>query len=364
MPIQVEVSVDRQTLDPSRGFRSPDELLEAVANAERHPSAIDERLRPLAAAGSDEHGTYSNPAGGFLVPDSMAPFVLSVQDGGEEDPAVGRTLPIPMSTPVVHIAARVDKNHATSVSGGLCVYRKPDTAEWTASRGEYERIRLEVNDATGLAFGTNDLAMDSFPSFAAVLGASYRHEFAAMFLEERLRGTGVGEMEGILTSPASITVSKESGQSADTLVSENVIKMRARCWGYRRAVWIANHDAIPQLTKLTITIGTAGVQIPAWQPGNDDGTPDTLLGATADLQRISLHARRRRRLVAGQLVAISRRHVQTARGGQLPARALPGTRNHVQVLDAQRGAGWWRSPLTPRRSTTTLSPFVTLAARA
>src|SRR5687768_16038079 len=118
---------DRRTLDPYRGFRSPGDLLEAVREAELHPSAIDERLRPFAVAGSDEAATHSGPTGGFLVPQSMAPFVLNVQEGGEEDPAAGRTLPVPMSTPLVHVAARSDKNHSSSVSGGLLVYRHPET---------------------------------------------------------------------------------------------------------------------------------------------------------------------------------------------------------------------------------------------
>ena len=135
---------------PFRGFRTPGELLEAVREAEIRPSAVDERLRPLAASGSDEHATYAGPTGGFLVPDSMAPFVANVH-GGEEDPAMGRTLPVPMSTPVVHVAARVDKDHSTSVSSGLFVYRRPETTDITRSRMQYERITLDAHEAIGLS---------------------------------------------------------------------------------------------------------------------------------------------------------------------------------------------------------------------
>ena len=55
--MSLEVGVDRRTLDPYRGFRTPGELLEAIREAEMRPNTVDERLRPLAAAGSDEHGT-------------------------------------------------------------------------------------------------------------------------------------------------------------------------------------------------------------------------------------------------------------------------------------------------------------------
>jgi HK97 family phage major capsid protein len=359
----VTLGADRRTLDPFCGFQTPGDLLTAVKDAAIRPHAVDERLRPLAAAGSDEQGTYSDPAGGFLVPDSIAPFVANVQDGGEEDPAIGRTLPVPMSTPVVHVSARVDKTHTTSVSGGLRVYRRPETVDITTSRGEYERITLDAQEAIGLTFATNELVMDSFPSFAAVLGASYRDEFNATFLEERIRGTGVGEMQGILTSPALITVSKEGGQAADTIVGDNVIKMRARCWGYRRAVWIANHDAVSQICRLTITIGTAGAQIPAWRPGNEDGTPDSLLG------RPLIYSESASTLGdVGDLMLVN--WSQYLDGTYQPFQGISSL--HVRYLAHETafkfwvrnaGAGWWRSALTPRRSTTTLSPYVTLAAR-
>jgi len=363
MTTHIELGADRRTLDPFRGFRTPGELLTAVKDAELNLSAVDERLRPLAVAGSDEHAAHSGPTGGFLIPDSMAPFVLDVQSGGEEDPAMGRTLPVPMTTPVVHVGARTDKNHSSSVSGGLLVYRHMETTDITPSRMQFERIRLAAHTATGLTFATSELVTDSFPSFAAVLGAAYRDEFNALFLEERIHGTGVGEFDGILKSPALITVSKEVGQAADTITGENVLKMRARCWGYRRAVWVGNHDCIPQLTKLTIAVGTSGVQIPAWKPGNEDGTPDTLLG------RPLIYSESASTLGdVGDLICAN--WSQYLDGTYQPFQGVSSI--HVRYLNHESafkfwtrnaGACWWRSPLTPRRSTTTLSPFVTLEAR-
>jgi hypothetical protein len=47
-------------------------------------------------------------------------------------------LEVPMDVPVVHVGARVDKDHANSVSGGIRVYRIPeadDILQSYANRG-------------------------------------------------------------------------------------------------------------------------------------------------------------------------------------------------------------------------------------
>jgi len=163
---------------------------------------VDPALRSLwsgpdgirADAGSDESGTYNDPAGGFLVPGSQAPFVLSTPS--EQDPSAGRTLQVPTVTPTVDVAARVDKNHTTSTSGGLVVYRNPETVTITPSRQAYERITLHAYEAVGLTFATNKIVTDSLPEFAALLDVAYRDEFAALFLDERLWGTGLGRVSG------------------------------------------------------------------------------------------------------------------------------------------------------------------------
>jgi HK97 family phage major capsid protein len=357
----VTVGPDRRTLDPGRGFQTPGDFLASVRDAALRSERTDERLRPLAAAGSDEQGEYSDPHGGFLVPPAGAPFVLNVQDGGEEDPAAGRTLPVPMSAPIVQVSARTDKNHSSSVSGGLRVYRLPEAQDGTISRQQFDRITLEAHEAVGLTFASTQLATDSFPSFSALLGASYRDEFNAVFLEERLRGTGTGEFTGILSSPALIVVSKELGQANDTIVGQNIQKMRKRCWGYRRAVWMCNHDAIDQVQRATIDLG-AGI-LPVWTAGDGSGSPDLVLGRPLiPTEACSTVGDR------GDLILVN--WSQYLDGEYQPVTGLSSI--HVRYLANEvayrfwtrnDGAPWWRSALTPRHSNSTLSPFVTLEDR-
>ena len=57
----------------------------------------------------------------------------------------------------------------------------------------------------------------------------------------------VAAVERSRAADCAVSIAKESGQAADTIVSANVIKIAARCWGLNQAVWLANHDCRPQL---------------------------------------------------------------------------------------------------------------------
>jgi HK97 family phage major capsid protein len=78
-----------------------------------------------------------------------------------------------------------------------------------------------------------------------------------------LQGTGAGQPLGVLNDPALVTVTKESGQRAASLVFENVTKMYARlapqCMG--NAVWIASQTTVPQLLTMSLAVGTGGAPI-------------------------------------------------------------------------------------------------------
>jgi HK97 family phage major capsid protein len=234
---QVVVGKNLAEDDPKKGFKTHRDFLAAVMNFGRG-FRMDERLKPLhqkpshdpqAAAGSDEAGVYSDPHGGFLVPEGFSPSLLQLQP--EDDPTAGRTRPFPMATPVVGIPARVDKNHTTSVSGGLTVTRRPETVAATASRTEFEKVTLRATSLFGLSYATEEIMTDSPISFIAILSSGFSQEFAAKSIEEKLNGSGVGEPEGIMNSPAIVSQAKETGQAADTINYETVTNMRSRCWG-------------------------------------------------------------------------------------------------------------------------------------
>lgn len=372
--------------DSRRGFRSHREFLLSVmenSGLKDRADVGDERLRalavadkedkksagelafmlpsgftPQAAAGSDEQGEYANAYGGFATRTTRLAGLLEV--GFEGDPTEGLTQAIPMETNSVEIMARTDKDHTTSVVGGLTMTRKPETVAATASRLQLEMITMKATSLFGLAYASEELLQDSPSSFAAIIDGSYRTQRASHLLNEKLRGGGGSEYLGVLNSPAKVSVSKVTGQAADTINGQNVIEMASRIWG--AFIWLANHDTRPELYKLSIPTGV-GAQL-IFQPARDLGFPDMLLG------RPVFYTEHASTLGdEGDLMGVN--WSQYLEGIYSPLQSAESI--HVRFVNHERafklwernaGAPWWRAPLTPAKSAKTLSPIVTLAARA
>lgn len=394
---RIQLLGDRAERDPRRGFASHrDFLLACMANAGFRAVAdvADERLRPLAvvaaqddpnargevvfllpeaftpgslraAVGSDEQGEYSDRYGGFAVPSTLSTNLLQL--GMEADPSAGRTQPVPMATPLVEIPARTDKDHTTSVSGGLIVTRRAEAVEKDPTRFEMEKVSLRASSLFGLAFATEEILADSPISFAALIAAGFQSEFASHMLDEKIRGKGGNEYLGILNSPALVTIAKEGGQVADTIVAENVIKMRSQCWGYGQAIWIANHDTLPQLVQLAIVAanaaGTAGGLILVYKPSSQEDVPDMLLGRPIFYSEYASTVGD-----VGDIMLVN--WSQFLEGTYQPLQSAESV--HVRFVAHERafkfwlrnaGAPWWKSELTPKKGANKLSPLVTLAAR-
>ncbi len=355
--------------DPKKGFKTPRHLLSAVIDAEGKPFSQmapglpclfrDKNGHSAKAVGSDEHMGINDPFGGFLIPTVLMPGVKMI--GFEGDPTAGLTATMPMNNPTVPFNARVDKDHSSSVSGGLQVSRSVETATKSATRTKFEQITLKVNSLFGVSYATEEILVDSPESFAAIIERGFQDEFGATILNEKLRGTGVGQYEGILVTPSLISVDAEAEQAATTIVYENLINMRARCWGYGKAVWLANHDTLPQLMTIKQDIGTAGTAM--WQMSALPDHPDTLFGRPLFMTEFASTLGAVGDLILANWGEYLEGTYQTLQGAESM---------HVRFLNHERtfkfwtrndARPWWRTALIPAQSTTTLSPFVTIAAR-
>jgi HK97 family phage major capsid protein len=345
--------------DPRGGFKDHREFLSAVMDAGMGRRVDSRLLRFQATQGSDEQQTGSDPYGGFLIPQGIAPGVLTLP--AEEDPITPRQ--IPMEVPSLFINARVDKDHSSSVSGGLVVTRRPETVDGTASRIQFEQIHMIAHELFGLAHASESLLQDSPQSFIAILTAGFQDEFRSNRINERLNGTGAGEFLGIMNSPCLIQVSKESAQSADTILTQNIDKMIARCWRYGQAIWHANHNTRPQLAGLFRLIGTTGGSVVDYfQPGKGPNGSDLLAGRPIYFTEYCKTLGDKGDLVLSQWSE----YLEGTYQGMQQAESI-----HVRFAANERsfkfwlrndGKPWWTSALTPKNGDT-LSPFVTLQAR-
>jgi HK97 family phage major capsid protein len=156
-------------------------------------------------------------------------------------------------------------------------------------------------------------------------------------------------------------VAKEVGQPADTITYRNVLDIRARCWGYSKAVWIANHDTMPQLMLLNQAVGTGG--LPVWQPSAREDHPDMLLGRPLVFSEYA-------KTLGDQGDIGCYNWGEYLEGTLQPMQQEESV--HVRFVNNEhafkfwlRNAGqpWWKSALTPVYSANKLSPFVVLDSR-
>lgn len=364
----IEVREPEFTKDPKKGFATPTEFMSLVIEAGRgqlNSMDFDPRLKYLSAdrfkmaAGSDEGRGNSDPAGGFLVPEAFSPNLLQVNP--EDDFLGARTTKIPMSSPNLKFPARTDKDHTTSVSGGLTVTRKPETISAAASQMTFEQVNLVAHGLYGLSYATEEILTDSPISFAAIIAKGFSEQFTAALIRERIRGLDVGEFGGVLNAGCTVSVNALTGQLTKTIVKENIDAMQSRCWGYGKAIWLANYDTLPQLKSLVQVVGVGGMPV-AYLSTDANGAMSLAGRPIIFTEYCSTLG------TAGDLILGN--WGEYLEGLYQPMQSAESI--HVRFVNHERafkfwtrnaGLPWWRVALTPQNSTNTLSPFVTLATR-
>jgi len=149
---------------------------------------------------------------------------------------------------------------------------------------------------------------------------------------------------------------------AATITYTNVVQMRSQCWGYDKAIWLANHDAYPQLSKLSLPIGIAGTAM--YTPSLREDRPDMLLGRPIIYTEYC-------KTIGTQGDLILANWNEYLEGTYQPMQNAESV--HVRFLNHERcwkfwirnaGQPWWKSAITPAYSSSKLSPFIVLDTRS
>lgn len=356
---------DRGDDDARGGFKSFAHFARDVARASLPGPGASKELSAWAAktAGHMEEG--DDAQGGYMVPSEFKDTLL--KNSLESAIVRPRATVIPMATNSVKIPYVNETSHVSSVYGGVVIYRAGEAAQLTASNPTFGQVELSLNKVTGLVYVSSELLEDSPISMEPLLTAMFSEAISYQEDDDYINGTGTGMPLGILNAPCTVTVDKESGQEADTVTWANIIKMWSRLHprSAPKAVWLANPDTFPQLATMTQEIGNAGV--PVYMPAHAaaDGPYGTLMGRPLVLTKKCRTLGDNGDIILADfsqyLVGTKARGLQVAQSIHL---RFDYDQTAFRFTLRYDGQPWWPSALTPKYSSATLSPFVTLAERA
>ncbi len=166
-----------------------------------------------------------------------------------------------------------DETTPWDTTGGIQAYFESEASQINQSKIALQDRTIRLNKLTALVPVTSELLEDT-SGLDSYLRSKVGQKFDFKLKLKMLQGTGAGEPLGALKSTSFVSVAKEAGQNADTLLKENVDKMWSRMYAPCRAnsVWLINQDVEPQLDKLQMVIGVGGVPV-YLPPGGIADTP-------------------------------------------------------------------------------------------
>jgi HK97 family phage major capsid protein len=358
-----------QALPSDQRFNSIAEYCSAIYDRKTQSSrpGSDERVSKLMKIREVQNSFSSEEpgAGGFLIPEIMRSELLEL--ALEESIVRSRATVIPMSTLRVPIPTVDDTSHVSSIFGGVQFYWTEESAALIDSTATYGNVVLDAKKLTGF-FKVPAELIDDAPAFAGWFDTRVPAGLAWFEDVAFMTETGAGTPEGFINSPASVSVSKETGQTAATIVWENIVKMYSRMLptSLKNAVWVASIDTFPQLATMALSVGTGGgpVWIGGWSQPGSDMPPMTILG------RPVIFTEKTPALgTSGDISFVDLSYYLIGDRQQIRVDAsehflFQNNQIAYRIIERVDGRPWLQSALTPHNgSSATLSPFVQIANR-
>lgn len=336
------------------GFAGLGEFALAVHKASAPGSVVDQRLITKAPTTFAHEG--AGGSGGFLVPAQWAERLWQIVLG--EESLLSRTNQIPTSRNALSLPVSQTTPWGTA---GVQAYWMDEAEQVGQSRPQFEYRNLRLHKLAALVPASDELLEDA-AALDAIIGNEAGRAIRYKADDAILHGDGVGKPLGLLHSAALVTVDKESEQSSDTVLVQNIVKMYARMPAphVSRAVWLINQDVVPQL--LTLTLSGQALYMPP--NGIADSPFGTLLGRPVIL---SQHCR-----TLGEtgdvIFADLSQYLALIRAEGLKAASSIHLWFDYDVTAFRftfrlGGQPWLSAPITPANSSDELSPFVALQER-
>ena len=360
--VRITVGDDNIKKDPKMGFKNFGDLACAIAE-KMNPgkSSGDKRLDIMAAAQGMQQAVGSD--GGFLVPQE---FSQTIWDGlrNASDNLLGLTTNFTVQGESLTIPANAETSRVDgSRWGGIQGNWLGEGKKLNNSNPKVRQVKIEPHELAVMVPVTNKLLQNSPIAVEQMLTGAAIDEINFKVGAAIFGGDGVGKPLGLINAGGPIvTVTKESGQSADTIVANNIHKMWGRLHFRARANarWFVNQDAEQQLDALADANGNALLMTDK----SIAGTPvRTLKGAPVQVLEFCETLGDKNDIVLADMTG----YVTGTRGGVDSAMSIHLRFDFNEALFrfilSVDGQPWLAKALTPFKGASTLSHFVNLAER-
>lgn len=346
----------------THGFNDFGEFASAVqiASMPNNAGRVDPRLIANAPTTYSSEGVGAD--GGFAVPPEFRAAIMETVMA--EASLMGRTDSMTSTANAVTLPR--DDTTSWQSSGGVQAYWEGENKQLNQSKISLKSDTVRLNKLTALVPVTEELLSDA-SAIDSYLRKKVPEKFDYKINDAIINGTGAGMPLGLMNSGSLITVAKESGQAADTIVFENIVNMWSRMYAPSRqnGVWLVNQDIEPQL--LSMGFPTAATAVPVYLPAG--GLSATPYGSLMGRPVIPVES--------AQTLGDKGDIVFADLSQYLTVTKTAGIRSDVSMhlwfdydtlayrfIFRVAGQPWRDSTISPANGSATRSSFITLAARA
>lgn len=247
-----------------------------------------------------------------------------------------------------------------SRGGGVRVYTAAELDSFTQSKSKFSKIRIEPKKLTGLYYASGEV-VNNVTFLGQEMRQLFGEEFAFKCQDQVINGNGAGEALGVINAGCTVSVAKETGQLAKTVNTTNISKMWSRLSG-KNPVWLVNRDVTPQLDALSIVAGTSALE-PRFVTYGTDGLMRIKGAPVIEIEQCQTLGTAGDVILAdfSQYITANRGDINEAMSIEVMFLYDQNTYRFIYYFDGQPR---WASAITPYKGSNSVSPFITLAARA